>query len=349
MKLRFEQLAAHLKKPLAPIYLVHGDEPFQAGEAADAVRGAARAQGFEDRELFHADKGFDWTQLAAAADSFSLFGGRRVLEVRLPTGKPGDAGAKALTAYAERPPQDTVLLVLSGKLDSAQQRSKWFRALEGAGVTVSVWPVEAGRLPQWLQARMQARGLQPEPAAVALLAERVEGNLLAADQEIEKLRLLHGAGPVDVAAVAAAVSDSARYDVFALVDAAMQGDAARTARILQGLREEGQEPVLVLWALSRELRQALAVATAIAAGTSADAAMSQQRVWDKRKPVVAAALKRHRIPAWQALLRRAGLVDRVIKGARPGRPWDELLQLSLGLAGVRLFGAGARHREHSRG
>lgn len=344
MKLRLEQLDSHLKKPLAPIYLVHGEEPLQAGEAADAIRAAARAQGFEDRELFHVEAGFDWGQLASAADSMSLFGGRRILELRLPTGKPGDAGAKALSAYAARPPHDTVLLVLSGKLDSAQQRSKWYRALEEAGVAVPVWPVDAARLPRWLEARMQARGMQPDPAAVALLAERVEGNLLAADQEIEKLRLLHGSGLVDAAAVAAAVSDSARFDVFALVDAALQGDAERTARILQGLREEGQEPVLILWALARELRQGLAIAEAVARGTPVDAAMTRQRVWDKRKDLVRGALKRHRLPAWQALLRRAGTVDRVIKGAQPGRPWDELLQLSLGLAGVRLFGAGPRQR-----
>lgn len=343
MKLRFEQLKSHLQKPLAPVYLVYGDEPLQAGEAADAIRAAARTQGFEERELFHAGPKFDWSELKTASDSFSLFGGRRLIEVRLPTGKPGDAGSKALTAYAERPPQDAVLLLLSGKLDKAQQQSKWFRALDKAGVSLPVWPVDAARLPAWLRARMQQKGLQPDDAAVTLLAERVEGNLLAAEQEIEKLRLLQGAGPVDAPAVAASVSDSARYDLFGLVDAAMLGQAARSVRMLQGLREEGQEPPLVLWALSRELRQGLAVAGAMAQGKPLEAAMAQERIWDKRKPLVKAAVNRHRVAAWQALLRRAAQVDRVIKGVQPGSPWDELLQLTLGLAGVRLFG-GARRR-----
>lgn len=344
MKLRLEQLAGHLRQPLAPLYLIHGDEPFQAGEAAAAIRAAARDQGHAEREVLDVDPGFDWARLQVAADSLSLFGARRVLELRLPTGKPGDAGAKALVAYAARLPADTVTLILSGRLDAQQQRSKWYRALEAAGVTIPIWPVEPARLPQWLRGRLQARGLEPDSEALRLLAERVEGNLLAADQEIEKLRLLNGPGPLDAQAVAAAVSDSARYELFGLADAALAGDAARTARMLDGLREEGQEPALVLWLLSRELRQMVALGEAVRAGTSPDAALGRLRVRDSHKALLRTALQRLPVGAWAALLRRAGRVDRVIKGVETGNPWDELLQLSMGVAGVRLFGSPRRAR-----
>jgi len=339
VRLRPEQLPARLQKGLLPVYLIAGDEPFQLEEAAGSVREAARAAGHTSREVFWAETGFDWQRLAGAADSLSLFAEKRLVELRLPSGKPGAEGSKVLAAWCDNPPPDTVLLVIAGKLEKAQQSSKWFRAMDAAGAVIPVWPVEAAALPGWIGRRMQARGMQPTPEAVALLADRVEGNLLAADQELEKLRLLTGGGPVDADQVAAAVSDSARFDVFGLVDTALAGDAARAARMLFGLRGEGVAANLVLWALLRELRALASISRALAEGQPQAAVFKAHRVWDKRKGPVQAALRRHPARRWQALLWQAGEVERVIKGQAPGSPWEELLQLTLKIAGRPLFRA----------
>ena len=336
MQLRPDQLDKHLEKTLAPIYLVSGDEPLQALEAADAIRAHARARGYTEREVLHVESGFDWNRLLAAGASLSLFGDRRLLDLRLPSGKPGEAGAKALRAYAERPPEDTVLLITAGKLESAARRSAWVRALDGAGVVLFLWPVDAARLAAWVRTRMQRRGLRPTAEAVTLLAQRVEGNLLACAQEIDKLHLLHGPGPVDADAVAAGVADSARYDVFTLMDAALAGEAARSHRILQGLRAEGVDPVLVVWALAREFRGLAVMARSLAATGSVPRVLAEHKVWDSRKAAVGKALTRiPRVHPWQDWLRRCARVDRIIKGRAPGSAWDELVQLVLELSGAR--------------
>lgn len=334
MKLRPEQLDSHLRKDLRPIYLIAGDEPLQRQEAADAVRAAAREQGFAEREVFDAERGFDWNQLLQAAGSMSLFGERRLLDLRM-SPKPGDAGARVLAEYAARPPEDTVLLITCGKLERG--RAKWLQAVEAAGVLVQVWPLEVRALPAWIQARMRARGLQPSREAVALLADRVEGNLLAAAQEIEKLALLHGPGRLDADDVLSAVADSARFDVFGFVDAALTGQGERVARMLQGLRGEGVAPPLVSWALGREIRALASMAAEAASGEPLERIFARHRVWDRRKPLLRTALKRRPLAAWLQLVERAGRVERVVKGAAAGHPWDELLQLSLDLSGVKLF------------
>ncbi|MGW8228419.1 MAG: DNA polymerase III subunit delta, partial [Gammaproteobacteria bacterium] len=264
-------------------------------------------------------------------------------ELRIPGGKPGDTGSKALQRYCANPPADTVLLIVAGKLDKAQQNTKWFKVLEQTGVVVQVWPVEADKLPQWINERMRLRDMQPTPEALAMLADRVEGNLLAADQELEKLRLLTGGGKVDAEQVAAAVSDSARFDVFSLVDTALLGDPARAVRILYGLQAEGVEPVLVLWALAREIRSLSGMSRALQQGQAIGQVLTQYRVWDKRKRPVQAALQRYPLKRWQGLLWQVGEIERVIKGQATGKPWDELLQLTLKVAGAPLFrAAGAR-------
>jgi DNA polymerase-3 subunit delta len=335
MKLRYEQLASHLQQGLQPIYLLSGDEPLQLMEAADAIRARARELGFGEREVLHAEAGFDWSTLAAASGSLSLFAEQRLLELRLPSGKPGKEGGAALTDFAANPPPDTVLLIISGKIDGASQRSKWFKALEAAGVTLQVWPIEPAKLPGWVMGRMRARGMQPVPEAAQALAERVEGNLLAAAQEVEKLFLLYGESPIDIEQIEEGVADSARYDIFELVDTALLGDAVRTARVIEGLRAEGVEPILVLWALMREIRSLAQMAEALAQGENLERILGNFRVWEKRKAAVRAGLKRHNLKRWQILLRRAGRIDRMIKGIEPGNPWDELLQLALLMAGVR--------------
>ncbi len=336
MKLRFEQLADHLQQGLRPVYLLSGDEPLQLGEAADAIRAAARAQGFAEREVMHVEAGFDWSSLAAASNTLSLFAEQRLIDLRLPSGKPGREGGAALADYAASPPPDTVLLLSCGKLDKNAAKAKWFKALDSAGVALQVWPVEAATLPRWVQQRMRSRGLSVSPEAAQLLAERVEGNMLAAAQEVEKLRLLYGETEIDAEMVEQGVADSARYDIFELVDTALLGNAERVARVMEGLRGEGVEPILILWALVRECRTMEEMAWEIEHGASVDAVMKSRWVWQKRQPAVRAGLKRHNQRRWSQLLRRAVRIDRMVKGAEQGNPRDELLQLALLMAGVRL-------------
>lgn len=335
MKLYFDKLESHLQQGLQPIYLLSGDEPLQLMEASDAVRRRARELGFGEREVMHVESGFDWNGLLAASGAMSLFAEQRLIELRMPAGKPGKEGSKALCDYAANPPQDTVLLVTCGKLDRSAQNSKWFKALDQAGVSLTVWPVEPAALPGWVMSRMRSRGMQPTPEAAQLLAERVEGNMLAAAQEVEKLLLLYGESTIDADQVEEGVADSARYDIFELVDTALLGDVPRTTRVIQGLRGEGVEPVLVLWALLREIRALAQMADAMQQGGNIDSVLERFRVWNKRKPPVRAGLQRHNLKRWQLLLRRAGRIDRMIKGIEPGNPWDELVQLSLLMAGVR--------------
>ncbi len=332
MQLRPEQLADHLQRDLLPVYLVHGEEPLQRDEACDAIRAAARARGFEERQVFDVERGFDWSRLTEAGAALSLFASREILEVRLPTGKPGDAGGKALRALAESPDPDKLLLVVTGKLETAARRSRWFTALEQAGASIACHMLERRRLGEWIRARMRRAGLAPEEAAVTLLAERVEGNLLAAAQEIEKLALLH-AGAVSVQDVARSVADSARFDPFALVDAALAGEAAGCVRMLGILREEGVAPPLILWALVREIRLLAEAAEARRRSGSPDAVFARHRVWKSRQRLLTRALERRPPEAWRALLREAEAVELVVKGQRPGEAWGELIQLTLSFAG----------------
>ena len=340
MKLRPDQLKNHFANDrsgrMAPVYLVSGDEPLQAGEACDAIRARARELGYGGREVIHVEAGFDWGVLHAAANSLSLFSERRIIELRLPTGKAGDAGSKALVEYAQRPADDAVLLVITGKLDKAVMAGKWVSALDRVGVVMQVWPVEVRQLPGWITQRMRARGMQPDAEGAALLAERVEGNLLAAAQEIEKLFLLYGTAQINLHAIAEAVVDSARFDVYGLVDSALAGDAARAARMLNGLRSEGVEPVLVLWALAREIRSLAEMAHEIQAGSAVDQVMAAHRIWEARKPLIKSGLKRNTRVQWQAMLHHAGQIDRIIKGVMSGNAWDEMLHLTLLMAGTRL-------------
>lgn len=333
MKVPFQQLATVLSKSLTPVYFLSGDEPYQRDEASRLIRAAAQKQGYTERELYHVERGFDWQQLLAASSTLSLFAERKLIELRLPTGKPGIDGAKALQAYLDNPPPDTILLIVTSKLEAAQLKSKWVMSIESAGTLVQIWPIEPARLPEWIRQALAKRELTASPEALKLLAERVEGNLLAADQELEKLRLLYGPGALDVEQVRAAVSESARFDVFDLVDAALAGTADRVSRILFGLKAEGVEPILVLWALAREIRAIAQMAEAIQAGAKLDTVFYQQRVWEKRKPLVGKALQRISAGDAREWVMRCSSLDRLVKGFGTGRIWDELLELALSLAG----------------
>ena len=336
MQLRVEQLEAHLQQQMAPIYLISGDEPLQRQEATDAVRTRARENGFEERIVFDVDRSFDWNSLMQEADAMSLFGERKILELRLPTGKPAD-GAKILVEYASRAPDDRVLLITSGKIDKGGQKTKWYKALASAGVTVAVWPKEPAELADWMGARMRRAGLEPTPGAVSLLVERVEGNMLAARQEIDKIALLHSSGRIDEDIIAAVVSDSARFNLFGMVDVVLAGELERVLRMLNGLQGEGVEPVLVNWALSRELRTLVTLLQEAKAGRKPAELFRAYRIWDKRQPIMRAALRRHRVPALMDMLRHSARIDRVIKGRATGKVWDELVQLAVEMAGGRAY------------
>ena len=334
MKLGMDRLPRQLAEGLAPLYLIAGDEPLLVQEACDQVRAAARAQGCGERVVMHVEAGFDWNGLLQEAGGLSLFAERRLLELRLPSGRPGEAGGRVLQAYAQSPPPDTTLLVVSGRIEASAQRSRWFKAVEQAGVVVQVWPVGPGELPAWIARRLRSAGLEPQREAVQLLAQRLEGNLLAAVQEIEKLRMLHGQGPVTAEDVLAAVADSAHYDAFLLTDAALAGDQGRVSRILDSLRREGIEPLLILWTLVRELRAMALMASRLEEGAAPAQVLAGQRVWERRRPLVRAALRRHGRKRWLQFLRRAAAIERIAKGRAAGNVWDELLQLSLAVAGV---------------
>lgn len=333
MKLRNDQLSRHLKSALAPVYLLSGDEPLQMMEAADEIRQAAREQGYLEREVLDAGSGFDWVALAQAAQSLSLFGDRRLLELRLTSPKLGTEGSKALVAYCESPAEDTVLLVILPKLERAQTSSKWLRAIEQVGVFLQIWPVEGGRLGPWVEQRLRKAGLIPEPGVVEMLTDRVEGNLLAASQEIEKLLLLQGPGVISQAQLAQSVADSARFDVFGLLDTLLGGNTAKGLRMLSALKAEGIAAPVVLWGLSREIRALAEMAWEVEQGQSPVQVMNRFRVWEKRKPLIQKALKSGTGQRWRRLLIHCADTDLAIKGLSNADPWLGLQNIAQGVSG----------------
>ena len=340
MKLNANQLGRQLKDELAPVFIVSGDDPLLTGEVADEIRRACRKAGAEERLVFHVDRSFDWGQLYDASHSLSLFAQQRLIELRIPGGKPGDEGGKALMAWLEAPPPDTTLLISLPKLDASAQRSKWAKTLieHPASRFVQIWPIEAQQLPGWMRDRLASAGIQATPEALDLLSARVEGNLLAASQEIEKLKLFSNGGVVDVQTVQEAVADSARFDVFNLADAMLKGEAQQALRVLHGLRGEGVEAPVVLWAIARELRSLVNMAQDLARGLPLERIFASQRppVWDKRKPLLSRALQRHPAAAWENWLSIAQRADEQIKGQHAGSAWDSLSLIAVEVAGARL-------------
>jgi len=327
-----EQLAQHLKRGVRPLYTVHGEEALLALEAGDLIRRHCRELGYDEREVLSAESGFDWSQLAGAAGSLSLFATKRVLELRIPGGKPGTDGSDALRRYASDLPPDTVTLISLPKLDRTQLASGWFEALDAAGVVVAANPVTLARLPAWIAGRLAQQEQQIDDEALAFLVSRVEGNLLAAHQEVQKLALLFAPGRLDAAQVRSAVLDVARYDVFKLGETLLAGDAARFVRMLDGLRGEGAAPALVLWALAEEARALLHVARGLSAGKALPQLMREARVWGTRADLLGGSVRRFDPRELEDALLHAARVDRTIKGLDQGEAWAELLQLGLRLA-----------------
>ncbi len=327
MRLNADQLKASFGKGMASVYLVSGEEPLLVGEAADVIRAAARAAGYGDRNVFFIDRAFSWDDLRQATQSLSLFAERRLFELRMPTGKP-DKGAAALLEMVSRPQPDLVCLILTEKLDKKTSETPWVRAVDKQGVWVPTWPVETAALPGWLRTRARAIPIEIDADAAQLIVDRVEGNLLAAKQELEKLALLANGERIDAALVLRSVGDSARYDVLQLGEAAAAGDAQRALRILLGLKSEGIEPTLILWALVRELR-------GLWQARERNRLRSNSRsAWNQAATPSATALARlGRLPLAR-LLRQAHHTDRVVKGLASGDAWTAITGLTGGLAGA---------------
>jgi len=335
MRIYPEQLAAQLKRQLLPVYLVSGDEPLLSQECCDLIRREARAQGCAVREVVEAGvANFDWRDILHNATSMSLFAERKLVELRLPSGKPGAEGSKALCEFLELCSGDDVLLMVSGKIDKQSTNSKWYKALDKAGATIQVWPVDARNLPKWLRERVTAAGMSIDEDALQLLCDQVEGNLLAAVQEVEKLKLLVTDSRITAHTVTAAVSDNARYNVFEMTDKALKGEAGASLRMLHGLRGEGTEPVIALWALARDIRTLHEVQQDCASGKNVQQALSARRVWKNRMALMQAALARHDRESMSRLLEQAAKVDGSIKGFADGKPWDNLEDLITGLCRI---------------
>ncbi len=339
MKITLEQLAEQLRRGLAEVYCVSGEEPLLVAEAADAIRAAARRAGFLQREVFFAEKSYDWSAARASAASMSLFGDRRLIELRFDSGSPGKDAAGPLLELVGSGGPDVCLLVLAGRLERTALDSEWLEAVQSRGVWLPVWPVDAPRLQAWLDARCRAQGLAPSAEALSLLAERVEGNLLAAQQEIDKLRLLVAGADLDAEQILLAVSDSARFDISDLGEAAAGGDTLRALRILEALRGEGVEPVLIWWALTRELH---ALWRLRLHGVAAEGK------GPRRGPQYLRALEgaRRRVGGlpFLRLTERAHRADRAIKGRSDDAPWDALMAYCAELAGTRVLAIPAAPR-----
>jgi len=337
MKVYPDKLESNLKAGIKPIYIVSGDEPLLIQEASDSIRRFLKDEGYSERELFHVDTSFDWQQILFSASSMSLFAEKKLIELRMPNGKPGDKGAAALKSYVEKIPEQTVLLIITNKLERSTQNSKWFKALDSIGASVQVWPVEVNQLPAWLNNRIRKSGMTASRETIQVLVDKVEGNLLAAVQEIERIRLISGQGNIEPSQVLEEVSDSSRYTTFALIDAALSGSAARSCRILQGLRSEGTEILLIVGLLGRELRSLSKMSVKLATGQSVKDAMQANRVWSNRKTIVGKALQRHRLTDFDSMISHLAQLDKMVKGLESGDPWDELTAILLKLAGTELL------------
>ena len=339
MSLTAAQLEQRLARDALPsVVLLASAEPLLLLEAADAVRSRARAQGFAERSVFEVDTGFDWDDVRRDFSSLSLFSARRLIEVRLPTGKPGKEGGEVLTQFAQDPAPDIVLLIQAAQWSRAHETA-WVKAIERDGWVVPMWPLKPNELPRWIGQRLASRGLRADGAGIEILAERVEGNLLAAAQEIDKLALLHPGAMLDAATMQSLVADSARYDVFGLVDAALAGDAAHALRILAGLRGEGaQVPALLSWVAS-QVAILVKLADVQARGGNLAQAIKSAGLWQSKEQSFKRALARGGLPDFERLMAACARLDRLSKGRGDGDPWCEMERLIAGIVAPRALPA----------
>ncbi len=333
MPISSEELGPHLKRGIAPLYTVYGDEPLLIIEAADRIRASARERGYGEREVLIAEQHFDWSRLRASGLSQSLFASQRLLELRIPNGKPGVEGGKVLQEYSAQLPSDTVTLIQLPEIDWRARKSSWFGALEAAGTMVEAAAVKLEQLPKWIAGRLRLQQQSADEATLEFIAGKVEGNLLAAFQEVQKLALLFPPGALAFEQVKDAVLDVARFDVFDLGALVLAGDAARLARTLDGLDGEGVAPQLVLWAMSEEIRIAGRLLAAMSSGQPVQQALRDLRIWGPRQNLLQKHINRLTQKQVEAALLHAARIDRISKGLAKGDVWDELLQLGLRFTG----------------
>lgn len=334
MQLKGEQLAAHLERELKPVYVVYGDEPLLVLEAADAIRAAARRRGFDERAVLTALTGFNWNELHHAAGNMSLFGGRQVIDLRIPTGKPGREGGAAIADYCARPSPDALLLVTLPGLDWKEEKAAWLVALANAGAAVKLVPPALADLPAWIAGRLRRQQQSCDAEGLRFIAERVEGNLIAAHQEIQKLGLLHPPGTLNLEQVQDAVLNVARYDIDGLREALLAGDVARLTRTIDGLQQEGEAPPLVLWAMTEEVRALTQIKAGLRDGQPLDGLLRDAKVWGPRQALLKRALQRVDASQASAALAHAAQIDRLIKGLEKGDVWNEFLRLGLRVAAI---------------
>lgn len=338
MLIKSDALVPQLKKNLASVYLLFGQEPLLVEESVDLIRGVAHEKGFVERTRFTVEAGFDWVSLTQSSQTLSLFSQQRLLEVRMPTGRPGERGAKTLVEYTGSPPPDTVLLLICGAIERRARSTKWFQSIEKTGIVVEHFEVGSAKLLGWVQRRLAQRGLKYQSGVPELLCHYFEGNLLALSQEISKLQLLAGNSDLSIEQVQSSISDYSRFNVYVWIDACLAGRCERTLRILNGLRAEGVEPVLIIWALAREIRNLAQISRRLAEGEVSAQVFRTHRIWSSRAGLVSAALKRLSLAKWLILLSRVALADRLLKGRQSasqyGTIWDELERIGLGLCGV---------------
>lgn len=332
MRINPEQLSQHLQKQLAPLYTVFGDELLLTIEAADLIRTRARQAAYIEREIFTIDHHFNWTDLQQSSSSLSLFGERRIMDIRIPSGKPGIQGSAAIEEYCRSLPPHTLTLVTLPKIDKQGGATKWFRALEKAGVMIPILRVERARLPTWIAQRLGMQRQKATPDALQFIADKVEGNLLAAHQEIQKLALLYPEGALSFIQVKDAVLDVARYDVFMLSNAMMVGDAVRYTRILEGLQGEGTALPFIISTLSGNIRSLITIRKGLDSGKPLTQLMNQARVWGDQQKVVESAASHLSVKQLVLALLHSAKIDRISKGVAMGDAWDELLQLALRFA-----------------
>ncbi|MBC8006540.1 MAG: DNA polymerase III subunit delta [Prolixibacteraceae bacterium] len=331
MRIDSEQLPHHLTRGLRSLYVVYGEELLLALEAADRIRAKAREQGFDERRVLIAEPGFDWAELAMVSNSMSLFAPKRLLDLRVPSGKPGKDGSEALQKLAACLSEDTTTLITLPGVDRQSQKAKWFEALDGAGVAVHAAAIKRDRLGSWLTDRLSHQGHNADAQTIEFLIDRVEGNLMAAHQEVQKLALLFPAGTLPFEEVKNAVVDVARFNVFEIGATLLSSDRVHFVRMLDGLKAEGAAAPLVLWVIAEEARAMARVKAAMSAGRPLAQALRDARVWGPRQDLMPAAMRRHTQAQLVAALRRAADIDRMIKGLANGDVWDGLLQLGLEL------------------
>lgn len=331
MKISQQQLTPHLQQHFAPVYLVSGDEPLLVQEACDAIRHRANEIGFTERERFYVEPGFNWQNFFTAINNRSIFGEQILTELSI-NSKITEDGKKILQAIAEKPPKDKRLLIVSEKIDTNKLNTGWYKTIITNGVLIQIWPIDATQLPSWVANRLRQAGFNTDLAGAKLIADHAAGNLLAASQQIEKMKLIFGSGALTNDQIMATITDNSRFSVFDLVDATLQGNRQQTVRIIENLKNEKLDPVIILWAIARELRSLINIVSYQNQGHSIDQALQHFKVWNKHQGLVKQVLKRHQLTQLNHLLDQAQAIDLIVKGATSGNAWHQLTAIFLKLS-----------------